>query len=235
MKTPLTFCALTLASGVALLRLRCGVGWVSLAPAAAAVAIVLSLIPTTINIGLRHVLVVYPLFAITVGLGVEALLRRAVGVRRQLVTAALALLLNWQALLVFLVYPNYIAYFNPLAGREPGRVMVDSDLDWGQDLLQLAEFFEGRDVDQLHIAYFGSVHLCEHGLPPLRWLQPGEQVKGWIAVSEMYYRDLQHNTFADACDRRRAIQSTVRGGYAWLHQHEPVAWAGRSIRIYHLP
>ena len=145
------------------------------------------------------------------------------------------LLLVWQSLLVFRAHPDYMAYFNPLAGREPGRVLVDSDLDWGQDLFQLEAFFKDRETDLLHIAYFGSVRLCEHDLPPLRWLEPATQVTGWVAISEMYYRDLWHLTWDDVCDRKRARVSKVRNGYGWLAQHEPVAIAGRSIRIYRIP
>ena len=77
------------------------------------------------------------------------------------------------------------------------------------------------------------MRLCEHDLPPLRWLPPGQPVTGWVAISEMYFRDHWHLTYADACDRLRPIP-TPEGDYGWLAAHEPVAFAGRSIRIYHI-
>ena len=87
-----------------------------LAPAASAVAIVCALMGSTINIGLRHGLAVYPLLAVAVGLGVDALLRRLAGNTGKVAVAVAGLLLGWQLLLVFRVHPDYIAHFNALAG-----------------------------------------------------------------------------------------------------------------------
>jgi len=128
--------------------------------------------------------------------------------------------------------PDYVAWFNPLAGDEPGRVLVDSDLDWGQDVLQLRDFFAGRDISELHIAYFGNVRICEAGLPPLRWLPPDEPVRGWIAISEMYFRGHWRKVYTDPCERWQGTFHRSTDGYAWLRAHEPVARAGGSIRIY---
>jgi hypothetical protein len=188
---------------------------------------------TTINIGLRHALAVYPLMAISLGLGVDLLLRGLSGSRRRIAAIAVALCLAWQAVDVIRAHPNYLASFNALAGSDPGRILVDSDLDWGQDALQLEAFFKGRAVDSLSIAFFGSARLCELDLPALKNLEPGRPVTGWIAISEMYYRDHWRKIYADPCDRH-PLGESERGAYAWLRSYEPVAFAGRSIRIYHI-
>ena len=39
-----------------------------------------------------------------------------------------------------------MAYFNPLAGREPGHALIDSDLDWGQDFLLLKRELRARQI-----------------------------------------------------------------------------------------
>ena len=36
-------------------------------------------------------------------------------------------------------HPDYLAYFNALAGDDPERIVVDSDLDWGQDIKRLGQ------------------------------------------------------------------------------------------------
>ena len=48
-------------------------------------------------------------------------------------------------------HPDYLAYFNELAGDEPERILADSDLDWGQDMLRLSARLRevGRDVRRI--------------------------------------------------------------------------------------
>lgn len=233
-KTPLVFMVLSLAALIALLCRARALGWRYLAPVGYGLAIVVSLMGSTINIGLRHGLAAYPFFAIGVGLGIDALLRQVPGRVRRAACAAIGVLVLWQSTLIFSAFPDYIAWFNRLAGSEPGTVLVDSDLDWGLDVIQLRDWFEGKDVEQLHIAYFGNVRICEAGLPPLTWLPPAQPTKGWIAISETYYRDHWHKVYTDPCDRWGGTYYGERGGYDWLREHEPVAWAGKSIRIYHI-
>lgn len=224
-RTPLTFLFLCAVGSIAVLS-TCRRNWQRAAPLVAAATVLATAMPTSIHMGLRHLLHIYPLLAVATGIGVARFARSRGPV------VIVGLLLAWQVVSLARTFPDYIAYFNPMAGDEPGEVLVDSDLDWGQDVLQLRELCEENDIDLLHIAYFGNVRLCEHGLPDLRWLPPGERVGGWVAVSEMYFRDHWHNTFDDPCDRSRRQVSTVRDGYAWLEAHELVAVAGGSIRVY---
>jgi hypothetical protein len=52
--------------------------------------------------------------------------------------AAIAALMLWQVSTLIFTYPDYLAYFNVLAGSHPEHILVDSDLDWGgQDLRRL--------------------------------------------------------------------------------------------------
>jgi 4-amino-4-deoxy-L-arabinose transferase-like glycosyltransferase len=237
-KTPLAFLILGFAGAAGLLLAalrREPPGWPALAPAAAAAAILAVAIFSTINIGLRHVLAVYPVLAVSLGVGVDDLFERSEGGARRLLATGVALLFGSQLLVATVVRPDYLGWFNALAGREPGRVLVDSDLDWGQDVLQLERFCAAEQVPLLNVALFGNARLCEHRLPELRWLPPGEPVTGWVAVSEMYYRDRWRRSYADPCERRRAVRYEQPGGYAWLNEIEPVARVGSSIRIYLLP
>jgi hypothetical protein len=181
------------------------------------------------------VLAFYPLLAVTAGLGTDALLASAASRRRKLVIALVGGALAWQLALVFATFPDYLAYFNPLAGRDPGEVLVDSDLDWGQDALRLEELVGRFDVPLLNVAYFGSVRLCELELPELDWLPPGQPVTGWVAISEMYYRNHWRVTYTDPCDRAHGASPTApAASYDWLRRHRPVAFAGRSIRLYRI-
>ncbi len=234
-KSPLSFALLFGLALAGLSRQSSLRRWRSLAPAVAALVVLVVSMTSTVNIGLRHVLVVYPLLAVTLGLGLDALLERPGPSRRRIVAGVTGLLLLWQVLLVVRAFPDYLAWFNPLAGDEPGRILVDSDLDWGQDALALEQVAEELGISQLAIAYFGSVRLCELDLPDLRWLPPGESAHGWIAVSEMYYRGHWRTLYGDACDRTSGSGQAAEGlSYDWLRAHEPVVVAGRSIRLYNI-
>ncbi|HET9857310.1 MAG TPA: glycosyltransferase family 39 protein [Chthoniobacterales bacterium] len=115
-------------------------------------------ITAQLNIGHRHILPIYP--ALFVGSG--AIAYRLRGNRRAVFATAVAVLLFWQIAESFAIRPNYLAYFNEVAGG-PSRGyqhLVDSSLDWGQDLPALKTWLDdhpgivGRKP--LYLAYFGT-------------------------------------------------------------------------------
>ena len=90
-------------------------------------------------------------------------------------------------------------------------MLLDSDLDWGQDLYQLERVLRDRGIRQVHLAYFGPAVLSRHALPAVLPLERGQRADGWVAVSAMYRRS---------------------PGFEWLAAYQPVARAGRSIDLY---
>jgi hypothetical protein len=109
-----------------------------------------------INIGHRHVLPTYaPMFILAGGAAAWA---RGRGPRARIcVVAALA---AWLAVESWRIRPYYLEYFNQLAGgpREGYRHLVDSNLDWGQDLPALKQWLHknapgGREP--VYLAYLG--------------------------------------------------------------------------------
>lgn len=106
-----------------------------------------------------------------------------------------------QAAIVLAARDTELGYFNALAARDPGGVVLDSDLDWGQDLFALRDELRARNVERLSIAYFGMTRACEHGLPKLLPLRPGKPATGWIASSEQFYRHRNYFGFLmNPCD-----------------------------------
>ena len=106
-----------------------------------------------LNIGHRHILPTYPALFIVAGL-----LLRPAGSRW--LAAMAAALVVWNAADSARIRPHYLAYFNPIAGGpENGwRHLVDSSLDWGQDLPGLAAWLrhEARPHEQVYLSYFGN-------------------------------------------------------------------------------
>jgi len=93
------------------------------------------------------------------------------------------LLSSWLVVASLRAHPDYLAYFNELTGSHPEEMLVDSDLDWDQDLARLADTVRARHIDRLSIVYHGSADLARHGLPPYTPLEPRTPVSGWVAAS----------------------------------------------------
>jgi len=209
-----------------------GLGWLaasgwrrreswSLAPLAIAVSIlVFASAVSRINIGIRHILIVYPLFALggaylTVR-GWRALLwTHPRDLRRTLAAAALLAALLWQLSPLWRAYPDYLPYFNETAAH-PERVLVDSDLDWGQDLHRLELRVAQLHIGHLNLAYRGSADLRREPLPQVHILGPRERVTGWVALSELA--------------RTRNLSD-----YAWLDAYRPIERVGKTIDLYYIP
>ena len=177
-----------------------------------ALAILCVVLPSDINIGVRHILPVYPLLVIPAAAGALALWKEAsFAVFRRLLVIAL---FGWYVCSSLSFHPDYLAYYNELVGRDPSWMAVDSDLDWGQDLKRLSDELRMRNVDHIQLAYFGSAEVDRHALPPHQPLQPGRFASGWIAISLTKLR--------------------YENGYEWLEQYAPIALVGRSIRLYYV-
>jgi 4-amino-4-deoxy-L-arabinose transferase-like glycosyltransferase len=214
-KTPLPLLLLGLA-GLTMLAVR-GVRSANLfllAPPACFVSIMLfACLYSHINIGVRHVLIAFPLLALGAGYLLSSLWPRACAVRR----AGLCVLVLCELGSLIVSYPDYVAYFNLLAGRHPERILVDSDLDWGgQDLRRLERVLAQRHVEHLTLGYKGTADLSREALPPFDLLKPGQPVTGWVAITML---TLQEN----------------KNGFAWLDTFEPVQRVGKSFALYFIP
>ena len=196
------------AAGFFLARDRLFAGWMASAAAIFAVAA-----PSSLNLGIRYVLPVYvPLTIAAAGVAM-AMLRAA---RPRLRIAAAALLL-WQGGASLLAHPDYFPYFNELAGPRPGWALLDSNLDWGQDLLRLRRVLRERKVEKIGVIDTGLHDFHELGFPPSYDVNPWVPSNGWVAVGEHIFRLTEPD-----------------GGFWWLRgrQFERV---GTSLRLYYMP
>ncbi len=136
----------------------------------------LQVMVSPMNIGIRHLLPAIPAAFILVGiLFNKTLCPRPVGVPHRRHLLGVCGLVIASALAGIWAWPNYISYFNPIAG-DPATVyrrFGDSNLDWGQDLPALAAWahengFESgvrSDGQKLFVSYFGSARLRAYGVP----------------------------------------------------------------------
>ncbi len=148
-----------------------------------------------INIGVRHIIVLYPLLAVGAAyMLVQAREEFATAhrLRRGFVAAVLAALVLMQATTLARAWPDYLAYFNVLVA-DPQYVVVDSDLDWGQDLKRLIARLHELKVSSVALAYSGSADLAREGLPRYTLLRPDERASGWVAVSALARAEAPHH------------------------------------------
>jgi hypothetical protein len=189
-KTPLPLLALLPLALIGLLALRTrrlrvtlyhASPWLCLATLYMAAAIL-----SPVNLGIRHILPA--ITAITILLGFAAAsftptslphrLTRHLPLFTKALTLLLCLALTYESIKT---WPNYIPYFNPLAGPPNLRYrqFSDSNLDWGQDLPDLTSWARLNLIDlnpnnrsatipgPLHLSYFGSARASFYDVPAI--------------------------------------------------------------------
>ena len=172
-----------------------------------------------INIGIRHVLVLYPFLALGAAYALQRAWRAALRLRAPRAGLAAAVLLAaalaWQLSTLWRAYPDYLPYFNETVAH-PERVLVDSDLDWGQDLLRLELRAAQLHIPHLALAYRGTADLTREPLPPLTILAGHQPTSGWVAVSEL-------------------ARTRNPSDYGWLSAYRPLERIGKTIDLYFIP
>jgi len=112
-----------------------------------------------LNIGIRHILPVFPFTYILVSLGLNFGLNKIKTSKFKRAGVYLTIIL-----VIFYIssslnsYPYFLSYFNEIAGgSENGyKFVVDSNYDWGQDLKRLKKFVEEKKIAKIKVDYFGG-------------------------------------------------------------------------------
>jgi hypothetical protein len=182
---------------------------------------------SNLNIGLRHVLPIYPFMVVLATMGVESVVSNMK--RRDIGTVALV---GLAALEFGVVYPHNLAYFNVLAGGPSNgfRYLADSNVDWGQDLERLKSWMNDRHVNHINLAYFGVAEPAYYGIDrtdlwgtTIPGVAPSAmgppRLPGYVAISV---------TLLDGVP----FGERGRDFYAPLREREPAAKIGGSIRVY---
>jgi hypothetical protein len=175
---------------------------------------------SSMNIGVRHLLPVYPFIFVLTG---AVLFGRAHG--RYTIPAcaagfALAALMIAESASI---HPDYLAFFNVLSGgpRNGPHYLIDSNLDWGQDLKKLKRWADVHRAAPLCLSYFGPAdpsyyRIAYQPLTSARNRAEVEKLDCFAAVSS-------HELFGTEAER-----------FGALREMEPVARVGYSIYVYDL-
>lgn len=185
-------------------------------------AVVVITLPVHQNIGLRHALGALP-FAMLLAAGSATELARRRGGR-----LLLALLGLWLAAGTLRSHPDYLPWFNELAGGPRGGIhfLDDSNVDWGQDFPGLAAWLRENEVETVRLYTFGNY---------LRAASARHYGIAWQPVDvRSEIREPLPTVYAISAHLLQR-PSLIRGSplrFDWLQRFEPTAVIGHSIYIY---
>jgi len=187
-----------------------------------------------LNIGIRHILQIYPLLFIFIGrlgLWIEN--------KKLIPKIILCVLLLWYMLGSIVISPNYLGYFNELVGgmKNGYKYLVDSNMDWGQDLKLLKKWMDKKGIEQIQFSYFGF------GLPEYYGIKyiylPGGLSN--LVIPQDYKippKGSQKGLMAISVTNLQGVYFKLKGFepdyYYWLKKHKPIDMVGSSILIYEI-
>ena len=177
------------------------------------------------SIGLRYILPAYPFLFVWVARVVPALATSRIRI------AVLALLVGWHVAASTFIHPHYLAYFNEIAGGPANghRYLVDSNLDWGQDLKGLASFMHEAGIPRISLSYFGSDEPSRYGIqyaPLPSFVLQGSPPEEWPLRLGRYV--------AISATNLEGVHFANKDLFAPLRQRKPMAKIGYSIFVYDL-
>ncbi|MDY7041024.1 MAG: glycosyltransferase family 39 protein, partial [Chloroflexota bacterium] len=196
-----------------------------------------------LNIGYRHILPLLP-FLLVFASGVahsHVGSERSPGecpraVRGRLPrTLCYLLLVLWSLVASVRIYPDYLAYFNELVGGpdEGWRYLVDSNLDWGQDLKGLQRYAERTGIEEMYLSWFGSTYPDAYGYDiPHRLLPSYIYYPGQVTGVPFNPLRPAPGVYAISATNLQGVYFSDPDLFAWFRERQPVAKIGYSIFIY---
>ena len=223
-KTPIAFLIMLMVGIFVCLRERAHA--VYLLPLAFSVGILLPAMSGRIDIGIRHIEPIYIGLSIIAALGLVQLLQWS----RTSVVCALSggVLVVWMTLSVAAYHPDYLAYFNAFAGKNPQNILVDSNYDWGQDLKFLSKRLHQLGVNQFSLATLDGVRDHEdlqlwYGLPSINDVEDAAPAVGWNVISPTFAKSYRFQI-----DGRQNLPRP------WYEQIPPTERVG-PLMLYYIP
>jgi len=165
-----------------------------------------------VNIGVRHILPIYPFLYVMIGYGVF-IIRRFRSAFAVFCVSALILIVD-----VISAYPGHLSYFNRIVGGTANgyKLLDDSNIAWGQDWKRFREYSKANNINKIKVATRFGYYQDDLGRISYEVLTPEEKItptNGWYAIETTQLRsnDIQ-----------------------WLDKFKPVAKIGGSLLIYRI-
>jgi 4-amino-4-deoxy-L-arabinose transferase-like glycosyltransferase len=163
---------------------------------------------SNINIGIRHLLPIYPFLYAALAAWLMGLKS---GRLKFACAAVISVLVCAESISA---YPFYLPFFNAAAGggAQGPRYLIDSNVDWGQDLKRLKSYQAAHGGREICLSYFGHID------------------PAYYAIQS---RPLTDAAKQDSCDLAISVNSLYSDDqFAWLRKLTPDARIGYSIYYY---
>ncbi len=182
-----------------------------------------------LNIGFRHLFPILPFIYILIAKTIFDVGKKILSHQNKmimlssLIVLSIILITNTVA-----AYPNYMSYFNPLAGgpKNGYKLVTDSNADWGQDLRRLQKFLKDHpEIDKIRVDYFGGADIRYYIKDKyISWWDSKRPIEpGWYAISTNF---LQGSLY----DKEKNFNNS----YQWIKKFQPKYQVGTSLLIYHI-
>ena len=202
-------------------------------------------IRSNLNIGVRHLMPIYGFTFILLS-GVLIKTYKSINPKKALNSylIILASLFGWYLYENISIYPYYLTYFNQVAflrpswapagqaGYIPGGhwYVVDSNLDWGQDLKRLADWVEKNNIQKIHLDYFGWADQNYYLKNKFVWISKGR----YTSARSFLVENPEGGYLAVSASFSMGSREKQETSYAWLDDYKPVAVIGNSIFVWYI-
>lgn len=183
-------------------------------------------------VGLRYLLPVYPFLFVLASMAVTVRVQPGQALYRVFVAA----LCGWFVLSSLTVYPHYLAYFNEAAGGpENGyHYLVDSNLDWGQDLKGLGVYLHKKGIGKIYLSYFGAADPRYYNID-YEWLPSYYLPEDFSGEKrDRFFRFPRSGVVAISATNLQNVYFSDKTLYNWLKAYTPIDTIGYSLFIYDL-
>jgi len=177
--------------------------------------IFVSALPSRLDLGVRYVLPLIAVMTVLAG-GAASIARKRFG------AFLVAGFLIWHIFSVGRNFPHWIPYANESIGgpAKLDRVLIDSNLDWGQDIPLVAEYMRTHEIDEYDFQSFSTAPAEPYGayeraIPTDDQPEAVRKYRGVVAIgkSALWYPTMK---------------------YEWLRRLIPDAVLGHSVNVYDL-
>lgn len=179
------------------------------------------------NIGIRYLLFIIPITCVWIGRIASSPMSASKKYGR-IPARIVGVGAVWLLAGTVIIWPDYLAYFNIASGgpAQGHKYLLDSNIDWGQDLIALRKYMEKNQIASVDLAYFGRVLPEVYGIKYQHLIQQPTQRYAVVSANLLWGRMYFVNG--------TGFWPTNRDRYAPLRELRPVAVLGHSLYVFDL-